>query len=165
MNPREQRARLLVVLFLGFVCQAAFGHALGIRDVTPHIAMTMLLLECLFVGPNTGAALGFALGLLEGAYASRYVGSLLVTRSLVGFMVGAMEERIFRDNPAVGVVTVFVGSVLVEGCFFLFVPRIPVLPWAKFVFYQALYNAALALPLYFLLRRFLHRKMSTHRVL
>lgn len=158
MNRRGQRARLAIALFIGFALQVALSNALRIRGIAPHIALTTLLVECLFVGPNTGAVLGFALGLLEGSYASRYLGSFLVTRSLAGFAVGTMEERIFRDNPVVAVATALIGSVLVEGCFFLFVPQTPVLRWARHMLYQALYNAALALPLYFLLRHFLQRR-------
>lgn len=155
MNRQGQRVRLVIALFVGFAFQVAFSHTLRIRDIAPHIALTTLLVECLFVGPNTGAVLGFALGLLEGSYASRYLGSFLVTRSLAGFAVGAMEERVFRDNPVVAIATVLIGSVLVEGCFFLFVPQTPVLPWARYTLYQVLYNAVLALPLYFLLRHLL----------
>src|SRR2546426_12333237 len=101
MKDRRRRGVLIGALFVGFVLQAAFASDLQIRSARPNLALATLLVECLFVGSNTGAVLGFLLGLLDGAYAARYVGSLIVSRALAGFGVGILEDRVYRDNVVV----------------------------------------------------------------
>lgn len=154
MSATRLRLRLAFALLIGFALHAAFSHSLRIGDARPNLALCVLLIACLFVGPNTGAAFGFLTGLLEGAYVAIHVGSFIVSRSLAGFAVGALEARIFRRNPFVAVLIVLLGTALTEGAFFLFAPQRQVVPWAVRTLYESLYNAALALPLYLLLRRF-----------
>jgi rod shape-determining protein MreD len=153
MNAGRRRVRLTLFVLAAFVLHAAFGSALQIRAARPNLALTALLVASLFTDAGTGAALGFLVGLLEAAYSAFFVGSLLVTRSLAGWVVGALEARIFRDSPLVAVATALTGTFLVEGCFFLFAPQANVLRWLLRVVCQSLYNAALALPLFYVLRR------------
>jgi len=160
MSVGQQHARLIAILLAGFVFHAAFGRSLRVGAAMPNLALCVLLVVCLFVGTNTGAALGFLTGLLEGAYAALYLGSFLVSRSLIGFAVGALEERIFRRNPSVAVAIVLLGTAATEGCFFLFAPQPNVPAWAFRTLYESLYNAALALPLYLLVRRLIRTRKA-----
>ena len=157
MNRSRLRIRLVLVLLVAFVLQAAYGSALAIHEARPNLSLTTLLIVCLFADAPTGALLGFLMGLLEAAYTERYVGSFLVTRSLAGWAVGVLDETIFRDNLLVTLLTAPVGTLLVEGCFFLFAPQPHVLRWADRTLLQALYNGLLALPLYLVLRRIARR--------
>ena len=50
-------------------------------------------------------------------------GSLIVSRTLVGFAVGWLEERIERDNPFLAVALVTAGTALADCLFFLFAPQ------------------------------------------
>src|SRR5438093_489256 len=111
-NKGPRRALLVVTLILAFILHAAFSSSMQVRFARPNIALTTLLVECLFVGPNTAAVLGFILGLLEAAYAARYVGSLIVSRAIVGFSGGILEDRIYRDNVFVAVGVVALGTLI-----------------------------------------------------
>src|SRR5579862_3652586 len=115
MSASRRSMRLTLALLIAFVLHVAFDNVLRIGAAVPNLTTTTLLIACLFLGPNEGAALGFLTGLLEGAFVSQDVGSFLVTRSLAGFSVGVLEDRLFRDNLFVAVLTVLVGSALTEG--------------------------------------------------
>lgn len=151
------RLRLTIVLLLAFLLQAAFGSRMVLFGAYPNISLTVLLVSCLFTGANTGAFLGFLLGLLEASYLNRYVGSVLVSRTLVGWAVGLMEESIFRDNLLIALATALVGTLAAESCFFIFAPQPHVTRWAIRTLATAGYNTALTIPLYLLLHRVLHR--------
>jgi cell shape-determining protein MreD len=85
-----------------------------------------------------------------------YVGSFLVTRTIAGWQVGLLEERVFRNNLPVALLVVLGGTILTESCFFLFAPEQHVVRWLVWLIQTltgALYNTVLAIPLYLLLRR------------
>jgi rod shape-determining protein MreD len=154
------RVRLGAAILAAFILNAAYGSALQIKDARPNLGLTALLISCLFIGANSSAILGFGLGLLEASYTSMYVGSYIVTRSLAGWLVGLLEERIFRDNLFIAVLIVFLGTLFVHGCFFLFAPQPRVAQWFLRTLYEAAYNTALAIPAYFLIRRLARPKQK-----
>lgn len=158
MNQSRRRLLLVCILVAAFVLHTALADDLMIGAARPNLGLACLLIECLWVGPNTGAALGLILGLLEAAYAGQLVGSLIVCRSAAGFAVGALENHIYRDNAIVASLTVLLGTAFSEGLLYLFAPQPAFAGWANRTIGQAAFNALLALPAYFLLRRFLRQK-------
>jgi rod shape-determining protein MreD len=153
VNAIPRSIRLGAVVLFAFTLNAAFGSAMEFHGARPNLAVTTLLLCCLYADANLGAQLGFFLGLLEASFAARYVGSFIVTRSLAGFFVGILEERIFRDSPIVALLVVPAGTLFTEGCFFLFAPQPHVLRWLTRTLLQVLYNTALAIPIYLIIRK------------
>src|SRR4051794_22626488 len=115
MSDNTVRIRLGAVLLVAFVLHASIEGAIVIRSAHPDIALTTLLVSCLFLGSSSGAVLGTVAGLLEASYTNRYVGSIMVSRTITGWAIGAMEERIFRDNILFAIATVLVGTLATES--------------------------------------------------
>src|SRR5262249_19579555 len=155
MNDGGRRIAMTLVILLAFVLQTAFVQHLMFRSIRPNVVLTTLLVECLFAGPNTGAVLGFFVGLLEASYSAIYVGSFIVTRALAGYIVGSLEDRIFRDSAAIAFATALFGTVAVEATFFVFVPQPHFSRWAIRIGGEAIYNALIAIPVYLGIRRIL----------
>ena len=155
MNRGLQQAGPLI--FLGFVLHAAYATDLKVHGVTPNLAVCCLLVFSLFFGPNAGAVMGFCTGLMEASFVADYVGSFIVTRTIAGFAVGALEERIYRDNAFVAVIATVAGTLLIAGCFFLFAPQPYALQYFTRALNESLYNGAVALPLYLVVRRSIRR--------
>jgi len=147
------RAILVAFLLAAFVVHAAFDARMEIWGVRPNLGLCVMLLGALFGGPNAGALSGFTLGLLEASFASLYLGSFIVSRTLAGFLVGALDERIFRSSFSVALTVVTIGTAAVEGMFFLFAPQPHVTRWLIRTLGECGYNAALAIPLFLLIRR------------
>lgn len=158
MTDRVKWILLIAVLLAAFCANLALASDLQIRQARPNPAIATLLVECLFVDGNTGAILGFMLGLLEGSYTATYLGSTIVSRSLGGFAVGFLEERIFRDNAMVALGIGICGTMLIEVSFYLFAPQPHLLRWAGRALGESVYNGALCLPMYLILRRIMPRR-------
>ena len=155
MSRGFRPAAAIVVLVAAFVLQASYSPDMQIAAARPNFAICALLVASLFAGPNVGAIMGFCTGLMEAGAVGDFVGSLIVTRSLAGFTVGALDERIFRDNLFVAVFVVLIGTIFIHECFFLFAPQPHAIKYAIRVLSESLYNAALAIPIYYMLRRWL----------
>ena len=152
----RRRALLCAAVFVAAILQAVFADAAHLRGARPDLLTATAIVCALFCDANEGAGLGFMAGLLlasltgppRGGY-----GSLIVSRTLVGLAVGWLEERIERDNPLLAVALVTAGTLLANGLFFLFAPQHAISHWARGMALTTLYNAVLAYPLYFLIRR------------
>ena len=159
MTPETIRnLRLAVALPAAAVVQLAFVGSIGIRGVRPDLLLATALLSAMFSEANGGAALGFFAGLIHACFAAPPLGgfgSLLVSRTMICFGVGWLEERIYRDNGLLAVVLVGLGTLLTEGVYFILAPQQHLVLWVRSVGGTTLYNVALAYPLYLLLRRWL----------
>ncbi len=159
MTPQATRiVRLSSALLAAALIQLAFVGSIGIRGVHPDLLLATALLSAMFSDANGGAALGFFAGLIHASFAAPALGgfgSLVVSRVLVCFGVGWLEERIYRDNGLLAVILVGVGTLLTEGVYFILSPQRHLVHWASSVVGTTLCNLILAYPLYLLLRRWL----------
>jgi cell shape-determining protein MreD len=159
MTPQAARnLRLAVALLVAALVQFAFAAGIGIRGVRPDLLLATALLSAMFSEANGAAALGFFAGLIHACFAAPALGgfgSLIVSRILVCFGVGWLEERIYRDNGLLAVIVVGLGTLLTEGVYFILAPQRHLVHWARSVGGTTLYNLVLAYPLYLLLRRWL----------
>ena len=157
MSPSTRRGLWFGVLLLGAaLMQSAWADSLRFHGGQPDFLTATAILCALFADANEGAGLGFSAGLLYACLAAPLhggFGSLIVSRTLVCFGVGWLEERIFRDNALIAVALVAGGTALVEGLFFVFAPQHNIVHWARGLGMGVLVNALLALPLYLLVRR------------
>ena len=158
MTPATRRAAALyLAVFLAAILQTVYADAIHIRGARPDLLTATALICALFCDANGGAGVGFMAGLLFASLSGppgRGYGSIIVSRTLVGFGVGWLEERIERDNPFLAVALVTVGTLLADCLFFLFAPqRGQMAHWARGMLLTTLYNAVLAYPLYLVVRR------------
>lgn len=155
MSPGSvpRRLRLALLVMGAFLVHAAFGGQWAIRGARPDIGLTAMLVSCLFVDASAGAALGLLIGLLEASYTDKYVGSIVVSRTMVGFVLGLLEERIFRDNVLIALAAAVLGTFGVEALFFLFAPQPHALRWLIRAGEASLYNGVLSIPVYLVVRR------------
>jgi rod shape-determining protein MreD len=158
MNDNRRRAKLLFLVLAAFVLNAAFGADMRAWHARPDIAVTGMLVAAQFSGPNTGAALGFLAGLLEASYTASFVGSFLFTRTLAGYAVGALEQRIYRENVLVTVGIVAIGTLFIQATFYLVAPQHHLERYLTRSAGQAAYNSVIAIPLFYLFRHLVGRK-------
>jgi rod shape-determining protein MreD len=167
MNPRTRRGLFLyAVVFIAAIAQAAWGGGIRFYGAQPDLLTAVAIVCALFCDANGGAGVGFVAGLLLASLAGPPqggFGSLIVSRTLVGFAVGWLEERIERDNPFLAVAFVFVGTLLAESLFFLFAPQRHISHWARSLALTTLYNTILAYPLYVVVRRIVGERIREER--
>lgn len=159
MTPQAVRTvRFTVALLIASLVQLALAPGIAVRGVRPDLLTATALLCAMFSEANGAAGLGFFAGLIHACFAAPPLGgfgSLVVSRTVVCFGVGWLEERIYRDNGLLALVIVGVGTLLTEGVYFVLAPQHHLMHWARSVGGTTLYNLALAYPLYLILRRWL----------
>ncbi len=129
MKSLRAAAAPYLLLAAGFVFHAAFDARLQVGPARPNTALTVLFLLALRAGAARAAGLGFFAGLLEASLTARFVGSIIVSRTLAAFLAGASERRLFRDSPVAGAAIVAGCTAAAELLFFLFAPEWPAGRW------------------------------------
>jgi rod shape-determining protein MreD len=90
------------------------GPAFRIADVAPDIPLIVVVMLALRRGPEFGCGAGFLAGLLQDAATGGLLGIQALTKSVIGFGVGALGSRLRVSQPLVQVPGLVVLS-LVEG--------------------------------------------------
>lgn len=164
MSPTTWRGvKLAAVLFAVGVLQAAMANFPGLWGTRPDLLLTASLVGAMFCGEAASALVGFSAALIHASLAAppqTGVGSVLVSRTLVCFGIGCMEDRLYRDSAIVAVVVVVAGTLATECLYFLFDPQHNLLRWARALLFTVVWNAALAAPCYYVIGGLLgpHRK-------
>jgi len=164
MSDEQQQPGALSVglfvlsLFVAVGIQSVLPGALAGAGVgAPDLVLVLVLVAALLTDAGTGALIGFAGGLLTAAVVGETVGTFLVTRSVAAFAAGSLAGRFFRTNGAVVVLAVVAGSSVAEALYGLAAPPLKAVTLAGYLRnagFSVLWNAALALPAAWLLRRF-----------
>jgi rod shape-determining protein MreD len=108
------RTFLAVAVLSGGVAHATLGPALRIADVAPDIPLIVVVMLALRRGPEFGCGAGFVAGLLQDAATGGLLGVQALTKSVIGFAIGALGGRLRVSQPLVQVPGLVVLS-LVEG--------------------------------------------------
>ena len=105
------RAALALTILGGGMAQATLGGALRIGDVAPDIPLIVVVFLALRRGGEFGCAAGFAAGLLQDVASGGLIGVQALTKSLIGFGIGAAGHRLRVTQPLVQVPGLIVLSV------------------------------------------------------
>lgn len=160
--PRGERQRLaspgaLLALCLALLvaggAQAGFSGRLWAGGGQPDFVFAVILAAALLSDAGAGCLIGLAGGLITAALVGETVGTILVTRAVAGFVAGLLPSRMFRANAGVVIVTVIAASLVAELLFILSAPRMGFSRWLHAALTGTAWNAALAVPITFLLRR------------
>lgn len=159
MTPARQSWIVAVFLVLAAILQGRAAHGLNIRGAQPDLPLLVLTCGATLVGNPRAALLGLLAGLLQAALLPLNVGSEMASRTLAGAFAGALGRIVIRDSVLTPFLVVLAATLTGEGIYLLLAPTqflqswASVRVWAVGVGGEALYNTALALPVYFLMRR------------
>ncbi len=164
MSPAAWRGiKLAAIVFLAGVLQAAFADAVKLWGGRPDLLLTTALVGSMFCGEGAASLLGFSAALIHASLAApphSGVGSILVSRTLVCFGVGCLEDRVYRDNVVVALVVVLLGTLATEALFFVFYPQRDVAAWSRTLLPTLAWNGLLAAPCFYAMRGMLGSRQS-----
>lgn len=152
MNSVNSNIRLTLIVIILFFLHEAYASHLVIHGAQPNIVLSGLLTCSLFTDATFAAWLGFITGLMESAYLGMYMGSIIVTRTLAGWSIGAMEPHVFRDNVFIAIGICFIGTFLTGVLFYLFAPQAHTLLWFKETLQESVYNSVISIPIYYIVK-------------
>lgn len=154
-SPRRTSAYvwLWLLLLLAGAAQATLSHRLWFWGGQPDFILAVVLAAAVLSDAGAGCVIGLGGGLLTGAVVGETVGTYLVTRTVAGFVAGLLPSRMFRANIFVIVSSAVAASVVAETLYILAAPRIGLSQWLPAALAGMLWNALLAVPAAFFLRR------------
>ena len=150
-------AQSIIALVVAAGIQGNWPRSLVIFGAKPDLMLVVLIAYSLAEDPAFGATLGFVAGLIQGSAVDFSLGSFMVTRTITGFLAGLVTTRLFNENPIVPVLSAAGLTLVCESMFLLANPRL-VIPAARAVLGECVYNAVFALIVYWILRHFQTRR-------
>lgn len=97
-------------LFLSLTLEATLFTHLTLHGIKPDLLLVLVIIFSLFRGSVPGAQLGFVYGLVEDLLLGNYIGLNAACKMLVGYVIGWIGKRFFKDNLLVPVLSVFTGT-------------------------------------------------------
>jgi len=150
------RSILYYCLTLLIACglqSVVFGR-LGWRGAHPDCPLTLALTAALLTDSRIGCLTGMASGFMTSGIVGETMGTYLVSRTIAGYAAGVPTGRLYRGKLGVALAGVFVCSIIAETILALSAPRLTLEHWLISIPGSALFNMALAFPMFYLLRSF-----------
>jgi rod shape-determining protein MreD len=151
-----------IITLAGAILQATLFNYLGVGGARPSLMLIISVFFGLQDGPLAGAVVGFACGLVEDSLSSGPMGVNALARTLLGFIVGSIRGRIFRDTLWYRISVLFLASLLGQTMPFAILYVLDradsfLNNFRNIVLLSALYNTLLGSFLFFLFDRLLRK--------
>jgi len=105
-------ALLFFAAFVGIILQDTVLNVISIAEGKPDFVLILVVFFALFHGSVQGGLLGVVFGLMEDLMTGRFIGLNAICKGLTGFIIGAMSERLYKNNFFIPVVTVLIATFL-----------------------------------------------------
>lgn len=102
------------VLFLFLVVVQGSSSVFYTGWLSFNLPLLAVYSYALLEGELLGAAAGFGVGVLQDAMTTGIFGFHMLTRTAMGYIIGATKEKIFKDNFKLHIVTIGVCSVAIR---------------------------------------------------
>ena len=146
--------RYIILAFLPFLAvflQSTFFNQFSIKGSIPDLVLIFVVDQSLCAGPIKGTILRMLCGLLEDLYVGRLIGVNVLTKGLIGYIMGKAQGNVFKENLLVGIMAVLVGTLinsLAVAVLLVINGRMLGIEVIYSILYQAFYNLLLAGPIY-----------------
>lgn len=113
------RLRLPLVIILVLVVQLCLLDGIQIHGAHPDAMLLLGIAAGMARGPERGAAVGFAAGLLEDMFVPTPIGFSALAFTIVGFAVGTIQTGLIRPSWWLGPLTAIAASAVGVALFAL----------------------------------------------
>lgn len=144
---------LFLLPVLSLFLQSTLFSAYSIKNTLPDLVLVFVIFYALLNDARKAAQYGFWCGLLEDLLLGRFIGMNALCKGLTAYAIGVLQGNVFKENLAVGMLSVLVGTAL--NFLFIFILSLVTAFMADLdqqafftMFYQAIYNLLLSTPLY-----------------
>lgn len=144
---------LFLLPYIAIFLQSTIFSFYSIKGAIPDLVLVFVVFFALLNGAYKGTVYGFLCGLMEDLYMGRFIGINALSKGLTAYILGKLQGNVFKENIFVGVMGVFIGTIL-NSCF-LFL--LSIVSFETFhidismlfsIFYQGLYNILISAPIY-----------------
>lgn len=143
----------LIILF-NLIFQSTLFQWIGIYGVVPNTALILVMSFSIYSGKNRGAIIGFSIGILQDVVFGRTIGLNALIFMIIGYLVGFMDQKIFKDSLLIPFTLTILTTILYETInlmlVFLLGYRIELLSIIKkMLLIEVIYNSVVSLIVYY----------------
>ena len=119
MSNNWKWVRMLLLFLLCFVMQTTVAQWLSIFGAGPDFVVIMIVSIAITYGPAAGVLWGFLAGFTQDIYAPvEWLGANMISYTVLGFLVGQLEERFLTLNMPAKVGVLGFGFFLCDMLYF-----------------------------------------------
>ncbi|NLJ33738.1 MAG: rod shape-determining protein MreD [Firmicutes bacterium] len=111
---------LVLLVLLCLILQSTLLATFSPWGLIPDLILIYVVSTALIRGSNEGALWGFFAGLGLDLISSGFLGLHCLLKMVLGFFIGLVEEKIFKDNLLLPVLVLFAATLVHELLFLLF---------------------------------------------
>lgn len=143
-----------LIVILNLILQSTVFQLIKIYGVVPNTALILVISLAIFHGKNKGATIGFLIGILHDIVFGRIIGLNALVFMVTGYLVGLMDQKVFKDNLFIPLILTAVATVFHETVnlllLFMFGHKIDIFNVVKKMLIVAvIYNSILSPIIYF----------------
>ncbi len=157
-----------LIVILNLILQSTVFQWFKIYGVLPNTALILVICFAVYSGRNKGATIGFFVGILHDIILGRIIGLNALVFMIIGYLVGLMDQKIFKENLLIpfiltGVATVFY-EIINLLLIFLLGYRIELFNiFKKMLIVAVLYNCILSPIIYFYVSKLFRSNLMKKR--
>ncbi len=106
----------IAMIYLLLLFQTTVLESVRILGVKPNLLMLFIVSAALMRGSVEGAILGFFTGLAQDLFFGRFPGLYSLLGMYLGFIVGSVDKRIYKENYLIIVFFSVVSTLIYESC-------------------------------------------------
>ena len=110
-----------IIILFNLILQSTLFQWFKIYDVVPNTSLIIVISFAIYSGRNRGAIIGFFVGILQDIIFGRIIGLGALIFMIIGYLVGLMDQKIFKDNLFVPLVLTALATILYEMVNFLLI--------------------------------------------
>lgn len=111
--------KVLLLFGITFVLQVSVADWMQILGVGPDLVIIFVVAVAIICGPAAGAFWGFLAGFTQDIYAPiEWLGAHTISMTVIGFLVGQLEERILTLNAPAKVGVLSLGYFICDALYF-----------------------------------------------
>lgn len=102
----------LIIIIVTLILQTTVLDKVSFNDVKPDFVLIMIVLISNYLGSIKGQLIGFFSGLVEDFFSLSPFGFSALIKTVIGFLSGKTESKIFLDPIVVPIIFVFTGTII-----------------------------------------------------
>ncbi len=142
-----------LIVLANLILQSTLFQQIRIYGVIPNTALILVISFAIYGGKNEGAVIGFFAGILQDIVFGHTIGLNALIFTVIGYLIGLMDQKIFKDNLLVPFILTALTTVFYEMVnlllIFLLGYRIELLNIIKkMLITEVIYNSVVSLIIY-----------------
>ncbi len=144
---------MFIILIINIVLQSTVFQFIRVNYIIPNTAIVITVSMALLRGRAEGCLIGFTAGFLQDIFFGFSLGYYALLGTIMGYFVGRFNHNYYRENYALPLFLCFLGTIIYESAVFFTGPFFAgylnyMYFFAKIIFPEAVYTAAVSIIIY-----------------